>query len=56
MLLSLEFEWVAGKLHEVDRVSGYDSGSNLTKNLRAMWKADDPWETYQRLSGRSPAS
>lgn len=44
------------KLLEVDRLSGYDSGQTLVDILRETWAADDPWETYRRLSGRSVPS
>ena len=52
----IEFGWVVEKLVEVDRLSGYDSGRTLVGILRDTWKAENPWETYRRLSGRSAPS
>ena len=48
-----EFEWVVGKLVEIDRMTGYDSGQTLVDILRETWAAENTWETYRRLSGQS---
>jgi hypothetical protein len=56
MKLTVEFKWVVEKLFEVDRLSGYDSGRNLVGILTQAWDAENPWEAYRRLSGRSVPS